>query len=179
MPEAAPEWNPSCNANCAGGPRDPSAGDPVFAIPRESIGAPQALDRIPRKREASASRKEDPKLCTSCGKEVTHRDRRKNREGEYFCVSCYNQASIRCAACNQESIRRNSHRNRYGEYICSSCYEQGKRASPRRSASIVLKKYSRIVLYVLVALAGLWISYWMFSMIVDKYTSAVISVDNH
>jgi ABC-type uncharacterized transport system permease subunit len=38
-----------------------------------------------------------------------------------------------------------------------------------------MKKSFRLAMYVLITLVGLWISYEIFKMVVDKYTSAVIN----
>jgi hypothetical protein len=117
------------------------------------------------------SHTEKRRVCASCGKELTRRDCRKDRQGEYFCPTCYNQSPRQCACCGTETTRGNCHRNRYGEYICRSCHEQGKRASRGRSLRKWTRRYSRWALYLPVALAGFWIAYRVFSMMVEKFSS--------
>ena len=115
------------------------------------------------------------KICVSCGANVAHQGRHKDRQGEYWCLPCHrahrqsqdaesashaapvaeaSQGLRRCACCGVEVPRAECHKNRHAEYICLKCVESGNTVSRRRWLDQLLQQSRKAMLYLVIVVLG-------------------------
>lgn len=121
------------------------------------------------------------KICVSCGANVAHQGRHKDRKGEYWCLPCHRahrkaqdpeparaaaspthradhaETLRRCECCGAEVARSQCHKNRHKEYICLQCVESGNTLSRRRWLHEMFQQSRRAVLYAGIVAVGCWV----------------------